>query len=90
MKNLPENVEKYHQSDLFTQETVPDTLLQNHDIKENTWGLICVQSGKLEYTILDENKSYTLTTETKGVVEPEVKHKIKPLGDVSFYIEFYK
>ncbi|MCB0272442.1 MAG: DUF1971 domain-containing protein [Bdellovibrionales bacterium] len=90
MKQLPNNVTKYFQSETFTQDTVPDKLLHDHDTKKGTWGHICVTEGVLEYTTLDDQKTYTLTPEQSGVVEPEIKHKIQPKGEVRFYIEFYK
>ncbi|MCB0272068.1 MAG: DUF1971 domain-containing protein [Bdellovibrionales bacterium] len=89
MRTLPADVKKYHQSDLFNEKTVPDRLLKMHDTKANTWAVICVQQGKLEYTILESNQSYVLTPTKKGIVAPEQEHKIKPLGEVEFYIEFY-
>lgn len=90
MKQLPNNVTKYFQSETFTQDTVPDKLLHDHDTKKGTWGHICVMKGQLEYTTQGDQKTYILTPENSGVVEPEIKHKIKPIGEVSFYIEFYQ
>tara|TARA_B100001167_G_C16672212_1_gene258230 strand:+ start:189 stop:368 length:180 start_codon:yes stop_codon:yes gene_type:complete len=43
----------------------------------------------LEHIIEDKEK-HILTPDQKGVVEPQIKHHIKLLGVVSFYIEFYK
>jgi tellurite resistance-related uncharacterized protein len=89
MKSLPDHVQHYSTSPVFTEETVPKGLLKDHNTKSGVWGLICVNEGELEYIIEDKEK-HILSPESKGVVEPEIKHHIKPVGTVSFFIEFYK
>lgn len=89
MKSLPEHVQQYSASPVFTEETVPRGLLKDHNTKSGVWGLICVNEGELEY-IIEDKETHILNPENKGVVEPEIKHHIKPLGPVSFTIEFYK
>lgn len=89
MKTLPENVQSYSRTAIFTQETVPKGLLKDHTTKENVWGLIQVQEGKLEYTIGIE-EVHILENGKNGVIEPLIPHHIKPLGLVSFFVEFYK
>ncbi len=88
MKSLPENVQSYSRTATFTQETVPKGLLKDHTTKENVWGLIQVQAGKIEYTI--GNEVHVLVPGRNGVIEPLVPHHIKPVGLVSFFVEFYK
>tara|TARA_B100001750_G_C15426791_1_gene555964 strand:- start:877 stop:1146 length:270 start_codon:yes stop_codon:yes gene_type:complete len=89
MKSLPEHLQQYSTSPVFTEETVPKGLLKDHNTKSGVWGLICVNEGELEY-IIEDKETLILSPKNKGVVEPEVKHHIKPLGAVTFYIEFYK
>jgi len=89
MKSLPHHVQQYSSSPVFTENTVPKGLLKDHSTKNGVWGLICVNEGELEY-IIEDQETHILTPENKGVVEPEIKHHIKPLGAVSFFIEFYK
>ncbi len=88
MKSLPKNVQSYSRTATFTQETVPKGLLKDHTTKENVWGLIQVQDGKIEYTI--GNEVHILEPGRNGVIEPLVPHHIKPVGLVSFFVEFYK
>ncbi len=88
MKSLPENVQSYSRTATFTQETVPQDLLKDHTTKENVWGLIQVQEGKIEYVI--GNEVHILEPGRNGVIEPLVPHHIKPVGLVSFFVEFYK
>lgn len=89
MKSLPNHVQQYSTSPVFTEETAPKGLLKDHKTKSGIWGLICVNEGELEY-IIEDKETHILTPDQKGVIEPEIKHHIKPLGAASFTIEFYK
>lgn len=89
MKQLPDDVKAYKRTPDFNETTVPAGLLKNHNTKAGVWGVIKVQSGKLEYTIVDGGVEI-LSPSCYGLVEPEVVHHIKPLGPVSFFVEFYK
>jgi hypothetical protein len=33
---------------------------------------------------------HVLTPEAPGIVVPELPHHVEPLGDVEFYVEFWK
>ncbi len=91
MKTLPKNLSKYKQTPKFTEKTVPKGLLNDHNTKAGVWGKIVLEKGEIEYVISEpETKSYILTPDYFGVVEPEVKHYITPKGEVLFYVEFYK
>ena len=89
LKQLPDTVTAYQRSNVFAQDTVPAGLLKDHSTKEGVWGLIQVQKGKLEYTIGDD-EVHILTPGNNGVVEPAVTHHVRPLGEVSFFVEFYR
>lgn len=90
MKLLPSNVRAYKKTDVFSETTVPQGLLNNHRTLPGVWGKIIVLEGSLKYVIEEEQAEYDLDSERFGVVEPQVIHHIKPMGKVSFYVEFYK
>lgn len=91
MKELPKNTQAYKKTPMFTQETVPVGLLKNHTTKAGTWGKICISKGKLLYVIEGKpQESIELSPSKYGVVEPEIPHHVKPLGEVEFFVEFYK
>lgn len=91
MKNLPENVNPYKKTATFNQETVPAGLLKAHTTKTGTWGKINIIRGKLLYVIETEpQESIELSPSKYGVVEPEVPHHVQLLGEVEFFVEFYK
>ena len=88
---LPLDVKAYKRTTTFTAGSVPKGLLSRHSTKKNTWGLIVVETGSLQYTIFDEhNTTIVLTPDCPGVIEPEVYHKVTLLTqDTTFYVEFY-
>ena len=89
MKKLPDNVQPYKRTPMFNEINVPKGLLRNHNTKNGTWGLLKIEKGEMEYVIEDQEK-IILNSSLPGVIEPEILHHIKPLGEVSFFIEFYK
>lgn len=90
MKTLPPDVSAYKRTPEFTETTVPNGLLKDHTTKEGVWGKIVVLEGELEYVIQEpELEVVQLTPDFFGVVEPTVRHHVKPSGKVRFYVEFY-
>jgi tellurite resistance-related uncharacterized protein len=91
MKSLPEDVKAYKKTPVFNEETVPKALLNDHNTKKGTWGLINILEGELVYTIQSEPQEVVqLSAEQFGVVEPEILHNVNPKGKVKFFVEFYK
>lgn len=91
MKNFPSNVSFYKRTPEFTEDSIPAGLLNDHNTKEGVWGKIVVLEGVLEYTIQEPAlEKIELSPELYGVVEPKIKHHVKPLSLVRFYVEFYR
>ncbi|MCB0355602.1 MAG: DUF1971 domain-containing protein [Bdellovibrionales bacterium] len=91
MKNMPQGLVAYKRTDTFNELTIPKGLLNSHTTKAGTWGKICVNSGALLYVI--EQQPYEeieLNPQKFGVVEPQVPHHVQAIGEVEFYVEFYK
>lgn len=91
MKQLPLTVSAYKKTPEFTEKNIPKGLLNDHNTKEGVWGKIVILEGKLEYTIQEpEVEVIELSPDMFGVVEPTIKHYVKPLGLVRFFVEFYR
>lgn len=91
MEVIPKQCVAYKRTPTFSEETVPKGLLNAHQTKAGTWGKIVILDGSLRYRILEpEVEDVILDTSSPGVVEPEILHEVKPLGKVSFYVEFYR
>lgn len=91
---LPDGLEAYRRTDMFTESSVPPGLLRDHNTKAGTWGLIRVSEGRLRYRITDPRRAAAetvLSPQTPpGIVEPTIFHHVEPLGAVRFRVEFYR
>lgn len=91
MKQLPSDVVPYKRTPIFDEQSVPKGLLNEHQTKESVWGKIVILDGKLQYTINEpEKESIILDPDNVGIVEPTIRHEVKPLGKVRFFVEFHK
>jgi len=94
LPGLPVGAEAYKRTGTFTEASIPAALLANHSTKEGAWGLIQVERGRLRYLVTDPRRPSServLTPHTPpGVVEPTIVHRVEPLGEVQFYIEFLR
>ena len=91
MKELPPNVSVYKTTPEFTETNIPKGLLNDHSTKEGVWAKIVVLKGKLSYTIQEPGiEIIELSNDVSGIVEPTIRHRIKPMGLVRFYVEFYR
>lgn len=89
--SLPEELVKYGGTPVFTEKTVPERLLRAHDTKPGVWGKLIVLDGALDYVIPgfpDAHKR--IEAGDYGVIEPEMKHYVTPLGAVTFRVDFYR
>ena len=91
---LPQGLEVYKRTSLFTEASVPAGLLKDHNTKEGTWGVIRCVGGQLCYRVTDARREAFETVlvpgAEPGLVEPTVLHHVEPLGTVCFYVEFYR
>jgi len=91
---LPDDVNFYHRTSLFTETSIPSKLLAAHSTKAGVWGLIRVIDGALLYRVEDPRRppSTRLLTagEAPGVIEPTILHSVEPQRSVRFYVEFYR
>lgn len=91
MRRLPAGVRAYRRTDTFSDDSVPAGLLGEHSTRPGTWGKIVVVKGILRYTIVEPSiEVIELCPGKPGVVEPAVRHRVEPVGEVEFYVEFYR
>jgi hemoglobin len=91
---LPEGLEAYRRTPIFTEETIPVGLRRAHSTKTGTWAEIHVLEGRLLYRISDPrrppNETVLSPSAPPGIVEPTVLHEVEPQGALRFYVEFYR
>ena len=89
--DLPPGVSMYRQTPEFDQDSVPRGLLNNHSTKSGVWGVIRVLSGSLRYVVEDEAGHETvLSAGDAALIEPQRVHHVAPVGQVRFFVEFYR
>ncbi len=86
----PTDFAAYKRTPEFTAATIPAGLRKDHSTKKGVWAKIVVLEGTLRYVVDPLNATFTLEPSTPGIVIPEVLHYIGPLGEVRFYVEFYR
>jgi tellurite resistance-related uncharacterized protein len=91
MKEMPDGVSAYRRTPTFTEKTVPSGLLKDHSTVDGAWAKIVVEEGTLRYVIHSEPaEEVRLSPGRFGVIEPRVLHHVEPVGEVRFYVEFYR
>ena len=91
MHELPGNAVPYAKTKVFSEVTLLEKLLNEHDTKAGTRAVINVIEGSLDYVILDgEKETIKLSPNLPGIVSPQIKHFLRPDGPVQVYVEFYK
>ncbi|MFC2953340.1 DUF1971 domain-containing protein [Marinicaulis aureus] len=91
LQRLPDGLVKYGGTPVFTEKTVPVKLLRAHDTKPGVWGNLVVLDGALDYVIPGPpEETARIKAGDSGIIEPEVKHYVRPLGPVSFHVDFYR
>jgi tellurite resistance-related uncharacterized protein len=87
---LPANFVPYKKTPVFTEESLPAGLRNDHSTKAGAWGKIIVEEGTLRYRVASLGVDVELSPENLGIVVPEVLHNVEPLGPVRFFVEFYR
>lgn len=91
MKSLPSEVSLYWTSPEFTEDSLPANLKESHQTGDDTWAKIVVLEGRLRYCVLEpEAEEHTLSPTRPGIVAPTVPHRVEPIEQVRFRLEFYR
>jgi tellurite methyltransferase len=87
---FPVNFIRYKKTPVFTEESLPSGLKNDHSTKVGVRGKIIVTEGKLQYRVNNLKTNVELSPGEPEIVLPEIVHSVSPLGTVKFYVEFYK
>jgi len=86
---LPEALVAYKRTPVFDEDSLPAGLRKDHHTREGTWALIHVLEGQVRYRIYDPPSEEILSAGHPGVVRPQERHCVEPLGPFRMYVEFY-
>ena len=88
---MPAGYVAYKRTPEFDAESLPDGLKRDHSTKHGVWARIHVIAGRLRYVVEEPLATESiLEPGIDGIVVAEVRHHVEPLGDVRFYVEFYR
>ena len=88
---LPAGFTAYKRTPTFEATSIPAGLTTTHSTKPGVWGVINVIEGRLRYVVESPlAREITLAPGEPGIVVPEVVHRVAPLGEVQFYVEFHR
>ena len=91
MESLPGDVAAYARTATFSARSTPENLRKPHRTKAGTWAKIIILEGRLRCRTLEpEVREFELSADHPRVVEPKVPHEVETVGDVRFYVEFYR
>lgn len=88
---LPAGFAAYKHTPEFDEGSIPAALQKDHTTKPGVWGVIRVITGQLRYIVEPPlARELVLDPEHRGIVVPEVLHRVSPIGQVRFFVEFYR
>lgn len=88
---MPQGLESYRLSPMFTHETLPAALQAAHTTKAGTWGLLRVHGGALVFTLdLQPPCTILLKAGDQLVIEPQVPHHVVFVEPGSCQIAFWR
>lgn len=87
---LPADFVAYRQTPVFTEQSIPAAFTKDHTTKAGVWAKIVVIEGTLRYRAEVLDTEVELSTARPGIVLPEVRHCVEPVGTVRFFVEFYR
>jgi len=91
---IPDGLTHYRSTPVFNQATTPAALMGDHCTKEGVWGRIRLLTGRLRYCVTDSRRAASslelMPDGPPGIIEPDILHRVEPIGDVEFQVEFWK
>jgi len=90
-EHLPARLEKYSNSPVFTENTLPLALQKTHSTKAGVWGLAKVLAGSIRYVPeSDIGEAILIQAGNWVVIRPQERHHVELCGPVNFQIEFFR
>jgi tellurite methyltransferase len=90
-RQMPDGYAPYRRTPTFRRENVPQGLLRRHTTKRGIWAQLVVLQGSLEFfeTCAQTEQREPLSAGQRGVIRPEVEHRVALGPDAEFYVEFW-
>lgn len=86
----PADLEHYKTTPEFAGEKIPAALLGDHSTKAGVWPRVVVTAGRLKFVLAATGAEVVLGVGEAVVCPPEAAHRVEPVGDAAFYVEFWR
>ena len=90
MSALPDTVDKYSQSRVFTETTTPANFQKHHQTRPGVWGKLVMERGAMQFEWEGDEAALSLAAGDTVVIPPETPHRVILDGPVRFFVEFYR
>lgn len=81
----------YRSTPSFDETSIPAGLLGVHTTRSGVWGRIVIERGRLLLRLLaPDAEEIVLEPDRPGILPPEHRHQVQPLGPVRFRVEFLR
>ncbi|MGI8755353.1 MAG: DUF1971 domain-containing protein [Acidimicrobiales bacterium] len=87
---LPSNLVEARRTPLFDVDSLPGALAESH--RTSVWAELRVQRGSVRYVDLEGSlrRDVWIEAGNRAVIVPGVSHKVEPLGDAQFFVQFFR
>ena len=91
-REMPAGHAPYKRTATFTRDTIPQGLLHDHRTKAGVWALLHVTRGSLEFFEREGSAEarQRISAGQQATIRPAVEHRVAPLDDVEFHVEFWR
>lgn len=91
MREWPEGLERYRETRLFTDESVPAGLRAEHSTKRGVWGRLELDSGRLALCFAAPHAARVeLEPGQWAAIPPQLRHQLELDGPARFRVAFYR
>ena len=88
---LPPGVDFARTTPTFDERSVPPGLLAAHQVAAGVWGVVRIESGRLEFTFEEPlAPGRILEVGEHQVIPPGRPHRVRPAGECRFAVEFHR
>ena len=88
---LPEGLHVTRRTDTWDERTIPVALRRAHRVATGTWGRLRVERGRLRFRADTEPPlDVIVDPAAPQAIPPDVEHRVEPLGEVRFSVEFLR
>jgi tellurite methyltransferase len=87
---LPDGLVPANSSPIFTKDTIPDALQQEHALAPGHWGVLNILEGSLRFRNLETGEDHTISAPGRITIHPRMRHRVATDGPVRCRIDFFR